>query len=271
MKNGQVAVVTGGGQGIGRSICLCLVKRGVRVYSLDINDERNSETERMMNAVSPGNRGVHCDVSDPAQVDRVFDEIVAAEGGLHILVNNAAVFSTMSFVKDTYEAGVANWAFNMDTNVKGTFLCAKKAAPVMAKQGRGEIINIITNHLKRELFPVSDCEHCYDASKYAQLSLNESLDSELKQYGIRVNGLCPASTRSPMLEAFFEEAHLELTRENIGKVSGYASLLESEEVAETACAMMEWDRSQPTGKAYLLMYSEDCELLQKGHVERLLI
>ena len=67
----------------------------------------------------------------------------------------------------------------------------------------------------------------------------------------------------------FDNMGKELTKETIGQVSGMASLLESEEVAETCCGIMNWDDSQPVGQAYLLMYSEDCEELKKGHVARL--
>lgn len=176
---------------------------------------------------------------------------------------------TMSFVKDSYESALRDWAFNVDTNARSTFLCSKMAAPAMARRGSGEIVNIVTNHVKRYLFPPSNSEHSYDASKYAQLALNESLAEELHPYGIRVNALCPASTRTPMLQEFFDNIGMELTKETIGQVSGTASLLESEEVAEACCAIMNWDDSQPVGQAYLLMYSEDCEELKKGHVARL--
>ena len=265
----MIAVVTGGAQGIGRSICVALAARGVKVYSLDIKDTENRETERLMQSLQPHAWALHCDVSDADDVDTVFDSILKAEDGIDILVNNAAVFSTMSFVETSYRDALRDWAFNMDTNARSTFLCTKKAAPSMAAHGHGEIINIVTNHVRRDLFPPSDSEHGYDASKYAQLSLTESMACELSAYGIRVNAVCPASTRSPMLTAFFDGIGMELNRETIGRVSGYATLLESEEVAETVCAMMNWDGREPVGKAYLLMYSEDCLELQNGHSQRL--
>lgn len=266
---GMTAVVTGGAQGIGRSICLALAKRKVQVYSLDINDAGNQETEGLMNSVGLGCHVLHCDVSDSEDIRKTFDKILLKEGVIDILVNNAAVFSTMSFVRDSYESVLKDWSFNMDTNARSTFLCSKMVAPAMAQKGSGEIINIVTNHVKRYLFPPSNSEHSYDASKYAQLALNESLAEELHPYGIRVNALCPASTRTPMLQEFFDSIGMELTKETIGQVSGTASLLESEEVAEACCGIMNWDNSQPVGQAYLLLHGEDCEELKKGHVARL--
>ncbi len=265
----QVAVVTGAAQGIGKGIVLSLARRGVRVLCLDVNDAENERTAGAAASLNPGCAAHHCDVSDPAQVAAVFEAILQTMGCIDILVNNAGVFSTMSFVGDRYDTALDHFNFNMNTNARGTFLCSKMAAPYMAKQGSGQILNVVTNHVKRYLFPPSANEHGYDASKYAQLALNESLDSELKPYGIRVNAICPAATRSPMLQGFFDSIGMELTKENIGRCAGIASLLECSEVGEAACHILEWGESQPTGKAILLMHSEDCEKLKNGYVEEL--
>lgn len=266
----QVAVVTGAADGIGREVALSLAKRGCRVACLDIAEDKNKKTAAAsLEAAGNTCRAYTCDIADPEGIDRVFDRILQDFGQIDILVNNAAVFSTMSLVKDSYETALENYQFNMDVNARGTFLCAKKAAPHMAKRGYGHIINVVTNHVKRYLYPPSDSEHCYDASKYAQLAFNESLDCELKKYGIRVNAVCPAATRTPMLEAFFEEIGMELSKETIGECAGIASLLEGWEVAEAVCHILDWDETQPTGKAILLIYSEDCEKLKQGYVEEL--
>lgn len=266
----QVAVVTGAAEGIGRGIAVSLAKRGCRVACLDIADEKNEKTSAdARGAAGKECRAYHCDMADPKSIDKVFDQILQDFGKIDILINNAGVFSTMSFVEDDYEAALENFHFNMDVNARGMFLCAKKTAPHMAKRGYGHIINVITNHVKRYLFPPSDNEHCYDASKYAQLALNESLDCELKKYRIRVNAVCPAATRTPMLQEFFDNLGMELSKEAIGKCAGTASLLEVEEVAEAVCHMLNWDDSQPTGKAILLVYSGDCENLKQGYIEEL--
>lgn len=266
----ETAVVTGAAAGIGKGIVNALAKRGCRVVCLDIDREANQgtalEAERLFGAPCSAR---HCDVGDPESVDRTFDRILDQFGKIDILVNNAAVFSTMSFVQDSYEAALRDFDRNMNVNARGTFLCAKKAAPVMARNKKGQIVNVITNHVKRYLFPPSGNEHGYDASKYAQLALNESLDRELKGRGIRVNAVCPAATRTPMLKAFFDACGMELSRESIGQCTGIASLLEPWEVAEAVCHLMEWDDTQPTGKAFLLITREDCEKLKYGYAEEL--
>lgn len=266
---GQLAVVTGAAQGIGRAIALSLAKRGVRVVCLDKNDKLNTATVQKAAQYDVLCVARHCDVSRPEEIDRVFDEITAQQGAVDILVNNAAVFSTVSVAQHSFETALEDFERNINTNARGTFLCAKKLAPHMAAHGGGQIINVITNHVKRHLFPPSANEHSYDASKYAQLALNESLASELRQYGIRVNAICPAATRTPMLQGFFDAIGMELTKENIGKCAGIASLLECEEVGEAVCHILEWDDNQPTGQAYLLLHSQDCEALKNGTVEDL--
>lgn len=269
LKN-QVAVVTGAARGIGRGIVLSLAKRDVKVICLDRQEEENKKTaEDAAKLSEAGSAAYTCDISDPKQISEIFDIILETEKRIDILVNNAGVFSTMSFVKDSYEDAVKDFQFNMDVNARGTFLCSKKVAPHMAGRGSGQILNVVTNHMKRYLFPPSDNEHSYDASKWAQHGLNESLDCELKPFGIRVNAIYPAATRSAMLQGFFDALQIPLNKKTIGECSGYESLLEIEEVGEAACHILEWDDSQPTGKAFLLMYSEDCYKLKNGYVEEL--
>lgn len=270
LQREQVAVVTGAAGGIGRGIALALARRGLRVECLDIAREENFATAREAEALAGEPcTAWDCDVSQADQVDQVFERILEQRGQIDVLVNNAGVFSTMSFVNTPYEDALRDFWFNMDTNALGTFLCAKKAAPVMARQRSGQILNVVTNHMKRRLFPPSNSEHSYDASKWAQFGLNESLACELKDYGVRVNAICPAATRTPMLQGFFDQLGLPLNRETLGKCSGFESLMEIEDVGEAACHILDWDDTQPVGKAFLLMTREDCEKLKFGYAAEL--
>lgn len=266
---GKLAIVTGAAQGIGKAIALALADRGAVVVCLDKNKEENDAVAALIMAKGGHGISLSCDVSDPVSVSQVFGRIFREYGPAYALVNNAAVFSTMSFVQDDFKKALEDFDCNMNCNARGAFLCAKMVAPQMAAKKSGQIINVVTNHVKRRLFPASANEHSYDASKFAQLALNESMAQELKEYGIRVNAICPAATRSPMLQNFFDDIGMELTTENIEACTGYPSLLECEEVGEAVCHMLEWSNDQPVGKAYLVMYSEDCEKLKYGHVEEL--
>ncbi len=266
----KVAIVTGSAQGIGKAIAIKLAQNGYCLCLLDNQEEKNNITLSEINKISDNESYAYtCDIGNKDEVIKVFDDIKNHFEYIDVLINNAAVFTTESIVKDDINKIVENYHKNIDTNFFGTLLCSSLVAPLMIKQNKGTIINVNTNHIKRNLFNVSRSEHCYDASKYAQLSLTQSMARELKDYGIRVNAICPASTRTPMLEGYFDPSLLPLTKETILKATHYYSLLEPEEVADAVLGMINWDNDQPVGNTYLLMYSEDCKDLVKGHVERL--
>lgn len=264
----KVAVVTGAAQGIGRAISLALADRGAILYCLDIQDVKNEETAMMATEKSGKNcYSLHCDIADPKQINQVFTDIISVESQIDILINNAAVFSKVSFIKDTYNTMLHDYDSNMNVNTRGTLLCSKKAAEIMAIKGYGHIIHVNTNHVKRYLYSTSDNEHSYDASKYAQIAVSESMACELKKYGIRVNAICPAATRTPMLHNFFKQSDLPLTAQRIGEATRIPSILEPEEVAEAICGMLCWGEDAPVGKAYLVMFSKDCKRLAKEPIE----
>lgn len=266
----KVAIVTGSAQGIGKAIALKLAQNDYCLCLIDNQTDRNSTTCSEINKISEHvSYAYTCDIGNREEVEKVFDDIKKHFDHVDVLINNAAIFTTESIAKDDINKIVENYHKNIDTNFFGTLLCSSLVVPLMIKQNKGTIININTNHIKRNLFNVSRSEHCYDASKYAQLSLTQSMARELKDYGIRVNAICPASTRTPMLEGYFDPSLLPLTKETILKATHYYSLLEPEEVANAVLGMINWGDNQPVGNAYLLMYSEDCQDLAKGHVERL--
>lgn len=194
----MTAVVTGGGGGIGRSIVLALADRGLKTYSLDIDDVKNAETASHSTVIVP----LHCDVGDPAAILDTFSQILETNT-IDVLVNNAGIFIGNSYLVGTYKEALDAFDRQMAVNTRATYLCTKMVAPGTAARGHGAILTIVTNHLARRLFPPSDSEQAYDATKWAQYQLNESMDAELKRHGIRVNALCPASTRTPMLQNFF--------------------------------------------------------------------
>ena len=266
----KVAVVTGSANGIGRAVAYSLAKKGATVYCLDIDDSENITTAETASQIK-GKRcySLHCDISKAEQIEKTFTRILTDHKQIDILINNAAVFSTISFVNDSYEKALNDYDFNMTTNARGTFLCSKMVAPNMAENRSGHIINVNTNHLKRYIYSVSKNEHSYDASKYAQASINQSLAKELFEYGVRVNAICPASTRTPMLNNFFSHKDLPLTAERIGKATSVASLLEPEEVAEAICGMIFWPYDAPVGREYLVIHSEDCVRISEGPVDEL--
>ncbi|MCR4854936.1 MAG: SDR family oxidoreductase [Erysipelotrichaceae bacterium] len=269
LREGMNAIITGGAKGIGKGIAMALNRHRIITHILDNDDDAAQETAERLRTNYPS-FSYHCDLSDPWQIEAIFDHILK-DNEIDILVNNAGIFIANSYLKGSYEEALEIFDRQMNINARATYLCTKKIARHMAERKSGHILNIVTNHLKREYFRPSRSEQAYDASKWAQYELNESMDRELKEHGIRVNALCPASTRTAMLEGFFKDYGIELNAENVGKVTHFASLLEIEDVGTAAYNVLNWDDDQPTGNAYLLIYKEDCEELEKGHSERLKI
>ena len=270
MEGRKTAVVTGAAEGIGKGIAGALADADYEVFCLDKNDEENRKTVDEINRKKKKAAALHCDLESPDEIREVFEKILE-DHHIDVLVNNAGIFISNSYLKGSYEEAVEVFDRQMAVNARATYLCTKMAAKDMAERKDGKILNIITNHVARNLYRPSRSEQAYDASKWAQFELNESMDRELKEYGIRVNALCPASTRTPMLQGFFDDYGLPLNRETVAKVTHFDSLLEIEDVGRAAVNILSWDDDQPTGNAYLLIYQKDCDDLKKGHQERLLV
>lgn len=177
------------------------------------------------------------------------------------------IFLHSSFIKDSFEAGLKGLEKMLRLFVGSTYAFTQLAAPIMADAGEGSIINVLTNHLHRDICRVSAEEHTYDAAKYVQMSLNMSMAVELQPYGIRVNAVDPAATYTRMLRKFFSDKDMEPTVENIAKTTRIGSLMMPKDVALAICNLIEWEDSAPVGKHFLLQNREDCEMLQEPLVE----
>lgn len=132
---GKIAVVTGGGQGIGRAVAEALLKAGARVWIAECDAEAGAETRAELASIGRV-EFVPCDISDPGDVE-VLRQKVTAEGGLDLLVNNAAVMVR----KPMEELSLTEWQRVLDVNLTGPFLCSRAFAPLLRNR-RGSIVNI---------------------------------------------------------------------------------------------------------------------------------
>ena len=188
---GQVALVTGGGKGIGRGIALMLADAGARVVvaartAAGIDAVAAEIVARGGDAIA-----LRCDVSQEADVVRLFGEVSDRCGGLDILVNNAGVGVFGPLV----QFGADDFDTIMAVNVRGTFLCCRQAMRLMIPRRRGTIINISSV----VGFRGYEDQSAYTASKHGVMGLTKSLALEAQQHGIRVSAVLPGGVDTQMI------------------------------------------------------------------------
>jgi meso-butanediol dehydrogenase/(S,S)-butanediol dehydrogenase/diacetyl reductase len=196
----KVAVVTGGGTGIGRAICLALASEGARLVVTDINKEWAQSVANEIVSQGGSARAAVLDVTKKSAVESLVTQIANLEKRIDVWCNNAGVSS----MKQLFDLTEEDWDFNMDVNAKGVFICTQAVARQMmsqepdAKSGlRGKIINTASMAGKRGNAPF--LAH-YVASKFAIVGLTQATAGELAPHKIIVNAVCPGYVRTNMQE-----------------------------------------------------------------------
>jgi len=185
--DGKVAIVTGAASGIGPSYAKGLAAEGAKVMVADV--EAGDATVRAITSAGGVAQSRICDVSDEAQVDALIRETEKAFGGVHILINNAAVFARFVAVP-LDQISAEDWERAFAVNVRGTYLCVKAALPIMRRQAYGKIINITSG----TTFKGTPMMLHYVSTKGAIIAMTRAMASELGGDGIRVNAIAPGLT-----------------------------------------------------------------------------
>lgn len=180
MSNGQVVIVTGGAQGIGKAIAKQLLEQGMAVVIADVDDEAGSETQQEYQPLGDI-RFLHCDVADECQVRKLIDDTIKQHQRLDVLINNAGIGRFKPLEQTTLE----DWHAVLGVNLTGSFLCAKYAAPHL-RLAHGAIVNIAST---RALMSEPDTA-AYSASKGGMVALTHSLAVSLGPE-VRVNCISP--------------------------------------------------------------------------------
>jgi NAD(P)-dependent dehydrogenase (short-subunit alcohol dehydrogenase family) len=192
---GQVALVTGAGSGLGRATAVAFAEQGAHVLVADIDDRAGRETVELVHEAGGDGLFIETDVTNPEAVAAMVAACVAAFGSLDCAVNNAGTTGAGGMTADY---PIDEWRRTMALNLDAVFYCLRAEIPVMVADGGGAIVNVASG---AGLVGFAGLP-AYVASKHGVVGLTRASALEYATQGIRINCVCPGTTRTPMLESF---------------------------------------------------------------------
>ena len=196
--DGKTALVTGGGQGIGRGFAHALADAGAKVAIVDMNLKTAEEVAGELTAKGADAMAVQADVTDETSVDSAINRIVDKWGSLTIGVNNAG----MSIWNDSETQPKSDWDKVINLNLTGVYLCCRREAQVMIESGYGKIIN--TASMSGSIVNTPQNQAAYNTSKAGVIHLSKSLAAEWAPKGVRVNSISPGYTQTKLVADLLE-------------------------------------------------------------------
>jgi NAD(P)-dependent dehydrogenase (short-subunit alcohol dehydrogenase family) len=238
LVQGKIALVTGGGSGIGRATSLALATEGAKVAVSDVVVAGGEETVRLIKAAGGEATFIKADVAKAAEVEALINKVVETYGRLDCAFNNAGIEGAMT---STTECSEENFDRTIAVNLKGVWLCMKHEIPQMLKQGGGAIVNTasVAGLIGFQGLPA------YVASKHGVNGLTKTAALEYAKHGIRVNAVCPGVIHTPMLDRLFSSQPG--ADETIAAMEPVGRLGKPEEIAAAAVWLLSDAASFVTG------------------------
>ncbi len=197
---GKVALVTGGGRGLGEAISRMLAESGVSIVPADVRYDLAENVAMAVNANGGKCMPLRLDVSDESQAEQAVRLTVSKFGRLDFLINNAGVDVTLPID----ELSLSDWDRIIAINLRGPFLMSKLSLPHMREQGRGHIVNVVSTTAKRAWANAS----AYHASKWGLLGFSEALHVEARKFNVKVTALVTGGMRTAFLLERFPDIDL---------------------------------------------------------------
>ena len=254
---GRVAVITGGGRGIGFESARALGECGAHVVIAEIDEASGPDAAERLREAGYGAEFVRLDVTKPAMVTAVADDIQARHGRIDILVANAGIAKS----SPSEETTDAEWNLVIDINLNGVYWCNRAFARHMLAQGSGAIVNLgsMSGIISNKPQPQSH----YNASKAAVHMLTKSLAGEWAMRGVRVNAVAPTYIETEMTKAVSEEARKHwIDKVPMGRpgqpedVAGTVVFLASDDASYITGEVVPVDGGMNTPETYAASYPE---------------
>ena len=252
--NKKIAIITGAGSGIGQVIAKSFVQEGAWVAVADLNAIAAKATADKLNSKGPGKAmAVAMDVTDEDAVNAGVAAVVAAWGGVDILISNAGV----QIVHKLEEFPFADWKKLLAIHLDGAFLTTKAVLPHMYKKGAGSIILMGSVHSKL----ASPLKSAYITAKHGLIGLNKVIAKEGAAHGVRSNVICPGFVKTPLVEKQIPEQakNLGISEEEVvkkimlgGTVDGEFTTLE--DVAQVALMFASFPTNALTGQSLVVSH-----------------
>ena len=235
----MIALVTGGGRGIGREIAQRLAAE-FKVAIFSRTRKELFETAAMIR--DAGGTCIYevCDLAEPAEIEDAFGRVVKQLGPVQVLVNNAGIVESAPLVKTTLE----NWSRTLAVNLTAAFLLCKLAAPSMIERRHGRIVNVASSAGKRGAAYIA----AYAASKHGLLGLTTSLADEWRDTGVTVNAVCPGYVETPMTKANVARIREKTGRSEEEIRRQFGRIIEPAQVADAVMPLVRPDCTR-TGEA----------------------
>ncbi len=225
---GKIALITGGGSGIGMAIAELFSISGASVWVCDVNQD----LIQSINVSRLQIKGIVADAGNESDVDCLFDTVFEeTDGELDILVNNAGVSGPNGPIE---ELKLKDWEETLRVNLISTFLCSRRAIPPMKEKRKGSIVNL-SSTAGTHGFPLRTP---YASAKWGIIGLTKSLAMEVGSYGIRVNAICPGAVSGPRMdrviaaEAKTRNLHPNTIREQFVRQTSLRCFVEAQDIAQ---------------------------------------
>lgn len=237
----KIALVTGGGSGIGRAVCVRFADEGARVVAADIDTGGAEQTVDAIRTTGKQARAVTLDVADYDRVCAAVEEIRASWGPVDVLVNSAGWDRMEPFVKNTPDF----WTKVIEINLRGPINCCRAVLDDMIERGAGKIVNISSDAARVG----STGETVYAAAKGGVVSFSKSLAREVARYHINVNVVCPGPTDTPLIQSLVAGGSEKLV-EALKRAIPFGRMAKPEEIAGAVVFFASTDADFITGQVF---------------------